>query len=256
MAEPKERPVKIRLRDVHKAFGSKVVLDGVDLDIHEGESVVVIGGSGTGKSVLLKHIIGLLKPDSGSAQVDGVEISSLGPREITTFRRRFGMAFQEGALFDSMNVFENVAFPLRRGSAMSEAEISARVEECLNLVRLAGQGGKAPAELSGGMRRRVGFARAIALKPQILLFDEPNTGLDPVIKALIDELIIAMRQELGSTTVTITHDMRSAFRIADRVGMLYKGKIIAIAPPDEFRKIADPRIQQFINGEAVGPLSA
>ncbi|MEO8505257.1 MAG: ABC transporter ATP-binding protein [Acidobacteriota bacterium] len=251
-----DRPIKIRLRGVSKSFGSKVVLDDLNLDIYEGESVSIIGGSGTGKSVLLKHIIGLLSPDSGTVIVDGVDIASLDNRSITTFRRRFGMAFQEGALFDSMNVFENVAFPLRRASALGEAEIRARVEECLNLVRLSGQSGKAPSELSGGMRRRVGFARAIALKPQILLFDEPNTGLDPVIKAMIDELIVEMRTELGSTTVTITHDMRSAFRISDRVGMLHQGKIIALAPPEEFKKIADERVQQFINGIAVGPLTA
>jgi len=253
---PLERPAKISLRGVSKSFGAKCVLDHCDLDIAEGESLVIIGGSGTGKSVLLKHIIGLLKPDSGTVRVDGVDIASLDHREITTFRRRFGMAFQEGALFDSMNVFENVAFPLRRASSLGESEIKARVEECLGLVRLGGQGGKAPSELSGGMRRRVGFSRAIALKPQILLFDEPNTGLDPVIKALIDELIVDMRKELGSTTVTITHDMRSAFRIADRVGMLFKGKIIALAPPEEFKRIDDARVQQFIHGEAVGPLTA
>ena len=256
MPPPPERPAKIVLRGVSKSFGPKVVLDGCDLEIAEGESVVIIGGSGTGKSVLLKHIIGLLKPDAGSVRVDGVDLTSLDHHEITQFRRRFGMAFQEGALFDSMSVAENVAFPLRRGSKMSEGEIRSRVEECLGLVRLAGQGSKAPSELSGGMRRRVGFARAIALKPQILLFDEPNTGLDPVIKALIDELIVDMRRELGSTTVTITHDMRSAFRIADRVGMLYKGKIVALAPPEEFKRIDDARVQQFIHGEAVGPLTA
>ncbi len=253
---PLERPAKISLRGVSKSFGTKVVLDQCDLDIAEGESIVIIGGSGTGKSVLLKHIIGLLRPDAGSVRVDGIDIATLDHREITTFRRRFGMAFQEGALFDSMSVAENVAFPLRRGSTLGESAIKARVDECLGLVRLAGQGGKAPSELSGGMRRRVGFARAIALKPQILLFDEPNTGLDPVIKALIDELIVDMRRELGSTTVTITHDMRSAFRIADRVGMLYKGKIIALAPPEEFKRIDDARVQQFIHGEAVGPLTA
>ena len=173
-----ERPVKIRFRGVSKSFGPKVVLDDLNLDIYEGESIAIIGGSGTGKSVLLKHIIGLLSPDSGTVTVDGVDIASLDHRAITTFRRRFGMAFQEGALFDSMSVFENVAFPLRRASSLSDTEIVARVEECLSLVRLSGQGGKAPSELSGGMRRRVGFARAIALKPQILLFDEPNTGLD------------------------------------------------------------------------------
>jgi phospholipid/cholesterol/gamma-HCH transport system ATP-binding protein len=250
-----EAPVQIALRGVHKSFGPKVVLDGADLEVRDGESVVVIGGSGTGKSVLLKHIIGLLRPDSGTVEVDGVEIGNLDRRELTRFRRRFGMSFQEGALFDSMSVGENVAFPLRRASELSKSEIDDRVAECLRLVRLEGVDKKMPSELSGGMRRRVGFARAIALKPQILLFDEPNTGLDPVIKALIDELIISMRETLGSTTVTITHDMRSAFRIADRIGMLHQGKIIALAPPDEFRELDNPIVQQFIHGRADGPLS-
>jgi phospholipid/cholesterol/gamma-HCH transport system ATP-binding protein len=240
---------------VHKSFGPKVVLDGADLEVRDGESVVVIGGSGTGKSVLLKHIIGLLRPDSGTVEIDGVAIGELNRQELTRFRRRFGMSFQEGALFDSMSVGENVAFPLRRASELSKSEIDDRVAECLRLVRLEGVDKKMPSELSGGMRRRVGFARAIALKPQILLFDEPNTGLDPVIKALIDELIISMRETLGSTTVTITHDMRSAFRIADRIGMLHQGKIIALAPPDEFRELDNPIVQQFIHGRADGPLS-
>ena len=250
-----EAPVQIALRGVHKSFGPKVVLDGADLEVRDGESMVVIGGSGTGKSVLLKHIIGLLRPDSGTVEIDGVAIGELNRQELTRFRRRFGMSFQEGALFDSMNVGENVAFPLRRASELSKSEIDDRVAECLRLVRLEGVEKKMPSELSGGMRRRVGFARAIALKPQILLFDEPNTGLDPVIKALIDELIISMRETLGSTTVTITHDMRSAFRIADRIGMLYQGKIIALAPPDEFRQLDNPIVQQFIHGRADGPLS-
>jgi phospholipid/cholesterol/gamma-HCH transport system ATP-binding protein len=248
-------PAKIELRGIRKSFGQKLVLDGCDLVVREGESVVIIGGSGTGKSVLLKHMIGLLRPDSGTVEVDGVDINALGRREITRFRRRFGMSFQEGALFDSMSVFENVAFPLRRAAHLDPPRVRERVQECLRLVQLEGVGEKMPSELSGGMRRRVGFARAIALKPEILLFDEPNTGLDPVIKALIDELIVDLRHSLGSTTVTITHDMRSAFRIADRIGMLHRGKIVALAPPDEFRELPDPRVQQFIHGLAAGPLT-
>jgi phospholipid/cholesterol/gamma-HCH transport system ATP-binding protein len=246
---------KIALRGLRKSFGSKVVLDGLDLDIAEGESVAIIGGSGTGKSVLLKHIIGLVKPDAGTVRIDGVDLATLGNRELTRFRRRFGMAFQEGALFDSMSVWENVAFPLRR-AAKPSAEIEARVAECMRLVRLEGAEKKMPGELSGGMRRRVGFARAIALEPEILLFDEPNTGLDPVIKALIDEVIVEMRETLGATVVTITHDMKSAFRIADRIGMLHEGKILAIAPPEEFKRLDDGRIQQFLQGRADGPLTS
>jgi phospholipid/cholesterol/gamma-HCH transport system ATP-binding protein len=246
---------KIRLRDLHKSFGPKVVLDGLTLDIQAGESVVVIGGSGTGKSVLLKHIIGLLKPDSGTTEVDGQAVEAMGNKEITEFRRKFGMSFQEGALFDSMTVWQNIAFPLQRLTQMSRAEIDARVHECLGLVRLDNVAEKLPSQLSGGMRRRVGFARSVAHSPEILLFDEPTSGLDPVTTALIDEVILDLNDRVKATTVTITHDMMSAFRIGDRVAMLYQGKIIAAAPPDEFRRLEDPRIQQFINGEAEGPLT-
>ncbi|HEX2252486.1 MAG TPA: ABC transporter ATP-binding protein [Thermoanaerobaculia bacterium] len=248
--------VKIRLRDLHKSFGPRVVLDGIDLDVQEGESLVLIGGSGTGKSVLIKHVIGLLRPDRGLVEVDGVAINDLHYRELTTFRRRFGMAFQEGALFDSMNVRENVAFPLRRQTAMSRREIEERVDECLELVKLEGQGHKVPSELSGGMRRRVGFARAIAMEPDIVLFDEPTTGLDPVTTALIDDVILELLRGVDSTAITITHDMTSAFRIADRIGMIHGGKIIALAPPEEFRRLDDPRVRQFIEGRSEGPLSA
>jgi phospholipid/cholesterol/gamma-HCH transport system ATP-binding protein len=261
MTEPVKRPdtpadsVKIRIRDLHKSFGSKVVLDGLTVDIAPAESLVVIGGSGTGKSVLLKHVIGLLKPDSGTVEVDGVAVETLGNREITEFRRKFGMSFQEGALFDSMTVWQNVAFPLQRLKKMSHGEINDRVEECLEMVRLQGVGDKLPSQLSGGMRRRVGFARAVAHEPEILLFDEPTTGLDPVTTALIDEVILDLSNRLKTTTITITHDMESAFRIGDRIAMLNRGKIIAEAPPEEFKRLDDPRVQQFIHGRADGPLS-
>ena len=248
-------PAKIQLRQVHKAFGPKVVLKGVDLEIREGESLVIIGGSGTGKSVLLKHIIGLLRPDRGSVIIDGTDLSTLDYREITGFRRRFGMAFQEGALFDSMTVAENIAFPLQRARRFQRPEIRERVRECLGLVRLEGAEGKMPSELSGGMRRRVGFARAIALEPAILLFDEPTSGLDPVMTALIDDVILDLQRDLESTTVTITHDMTSAFRIADRIAMLHRGEIIAIGTPEELRANTDPRLLQFLEGRAEGPLS-
>jgi len=245
---------KIRLEQVSKAFAGKVVLDRLDLEIAAGDSVVVLGGSGTGKSVLLKHMIGLLKPDSGRVTVDGVELAKLDEREITAFRRRFGMSFQEGALFDSMTVWENVAFPLKR-AGRARAEIQSRVAECLEMVHLDGAERKMPAELSGGMRRRVGFARAIALEPEILLFDEPTTGLDPVIKAVIDELILELQGNLHTTAVTITHDLDSAFRIADRIALLFRGKIVAYAPPAEFRALEDARVQQFIRGLSTGPLT-
>lgn len=247
-------PVKIDLQKVSKSFGEKMVLDELDLAIYEGESVVILGGSGSGKSVLLKHMIGLLRPDAGRIVVDGVDIATLDERAITGFRRRFGMSFQEGALFDSMTVWENVAFALRRANRPRE-EIAARVAACLEMVHLEGADRKMPAELSGGMRRRVGFARAIALEPKILLFDEPTTGLDPVMKAVIDELILELQAKLGSTAVSITHDMDSAFRIAERIAMLHQGRIIAYAPPAEFRASPDPRVQQFIQGLASGPLT-
>ncbi|HEX4960325.1 MAG TPA: ABC transporter ATP-binding protein [Thermoanaerobaculia bacterium] len=246
---------KIHIHDLHKAFGSKVVLDGVNVDVANAESVVVIGGSGTGKSVLLKHIVGLLKPDSGTVEVDGTAVETLGNRQITEFRRKFGMAFQEGALFDSMTVWQNVAFPLQRLTKMSRSEIGDRVEECLSMVRLEGVGEKLPSQLSGGMRRRVGFARAVAHQPEILLFDEPTTGLDPITTALIGEVILDLSDRLKTTTVTITHDMELAFSIGDRIAMLHQGKIIAEAPPKEFQKLDDPRVQQFIHGKAEGPLS-
>jgi len=246
---------EVVLEDLHKSFGALRVLDGLDLVVHRGESMVVIGGSGVGKSVLLKHIIGLLSPDSGRVVVDGVDLSTLSSRELTTFRRRFGMAFQEGALFDSMTVAENVGFSLKRLTGLSRGAIRERVDECLRMVRLEGVNEKLPAELSGGMRRRVGFARAIAHEPRILLFDEPTTGLDPVITALIDEVINDLSDNLHTTTITITHDMTSAFRIADRIGLLVEGRIVALAAPEEFRHLDDPRVQQFIHGKAEGPLT-
>ncbi|MDX1631987.1 MAG: ABC transporter ATP-binding protein [Thermoanaerobaculia bacterium] len=245
---------KIRLRGVEKSFDGHPVLRGIDLEIGEGDSLAVIGGSGVGKSVLLKHMIGLLEPDAGTVEVDGVDLASLDFREITRFRLRFGMSFQEGALFDSMTVWENIAFPLRR-ARRAKGEIRERVAECLEMVRLEGAEEKMPSELSGGMRRRVGFARAIALEPEILLLDEPTTGLDPVISAVIDELILEMRDRLHATTVMISHDMTSAFRVGERIGMLHDGRIIALASPDEFRRLDDPRVRQFLERKAEGPLT-
>lgn len=236
----------IRLRGLHKAFGAKTVFSGLDLDVQAGESMVVVGGSGAGKSVLLKHITGLLQPDQGIVEIDGVKLSDLDTKSLTEFRRNFGMAFQEGALFDSMTVGENIAFPLVRRRRRSPQEIRDRVAECLRLVQLPGLEPKMPSELSGGMRRRVGFARAIVHEPRILLFDEPTSGLDPLTKAVIDELILEIQRSLGSTLVTISHDMGSVFRIADRMAMLYDGKIIAAGPPAEMRRSTDPRVSEFL----------
>ena len=246
---------KISLQHVYKAFAGKEVLKDLSIDVANGESVVIVGGSGTGKSVTLKHIIGLMQPDAGHVYVDGQDLCCMKPVELNEFRKRFGMAFQEGALFDSMSVFENVAFPLRRHTKKSEKEIRDRVEECLDQVHLIGVETKRPSELSGGMRRRVGFARAISLQPEILLFDEPTTGLDPVISDVIAELIEEMDDRLHTTTVTITHDMKVAFKIADRVAMLHRGHIIEDGTPAQFQASHNPIVQQFIEGRASGPLT-
>jgi phospholipid/cholesterol/gamma-HCH transport system ATP-binding protein len=247
---------KIRIRSLRKSFGRKLVLDGLDLEVGRGESVVIIGGSGSGKSVLLKHVIGLLRPDAGIVEVDGKQPQHLGNREITEFRRKFGMSFQEGALFDSMTVRQNIAFPLTRLRRLTRAQIAARVDDCLDMVHLERDAGeKMPAQLSGGMRRRVGFARAIAHEPDILLFDEPTTGLDPVTTAVVGEVIEEIRERTRATTLTISHDMQSAFKIGDRIAMLLGGKIIAAAPPGEFQRLPDPRVQQFLRGSSRGPLT-
>ena len=245
----------ISLQHLHKSFGGKPVLRDMSIDVDQGESLVIVGGSGTGKSVTLKHIIGLLKPDKGHVLVADHDITTMNDVELNRFRRHFGMSFQEGALFDSMSVFENVAFPLRRHTKMTDREIRDRVMECLEDVHLHNVEKKRPSELSGGMRRRVGFARAISLKPDILLFDEPTTGLDPVISDVIADLIVEMDQKLGTTTVTITHDMKVAFKIADRVAMLHEGRIIAEGTPEKFQASNNPIVEQFIEGRAQGPLT-
>jgi phospholipid/cholesterol/gamma-HCH transport system ATP-binding protein len=245
---------KLTAEDLHKSFGEKVVLDGVSFEVAEGESLAIVGPSGTGKSVLLKHLIGLLQPDSGRVLVGDVDLWSLDVFERNTLRRKFGMSFQEGALFDSMTVFENVAFPLRR-SKLPAKKIRDRVRECLDIVHLEGVEKRYPSELSGGMRRRVGFARAIAHEPEILLFDEPNTGLDPIMTDIIDEVILEMREKTHATIVTITHNMPSAQKIGDRIALLFGGKILFQAAPDEFLKSEDPAVRQFVDGRAEGPLT-
>ncbi|MGH9419019.1 MAG: ABC transporter ATP-binding protein [Thermoanaerobaculia bacterium] len=245
----------ISMQHVDKTLGGRKVLDDMSIDVDRGESLVIVGGSGVGKSVTLKHMIGLMKPDRGHIVIDGHDISAMKDVELNSFRRKFGMSFQEGALFDSMSVFENIAFPLRRHTKFGETQIRERVDECLDLVHLEGVSSKRPSELSGGMRRRVGFARAISLKPEILLFDEPTTGLDPVISDVIAGLIVEMDRTLNTTTVTITHDMKVAFKIADRVAMLYEGRIVEEGTPEEFQRSRNPIVQQFIEGRAEGPFT-
>ncbi len=247
--------VMISLRGISKAFGANRVLDALDLEMARGETTVVIGGSGTGKSVLLKHIIGLLRPDAGDVVVGGVSVPALRGRELKDFRKGFGMLFQGAALFDSLTVLENVAFGLREHQHLPEGEVRERVRAKLELVGLRDVEGLWPAELSGGMKKRVALARALAMEPGILLYDEPTTGLDPIRADAINELIIELRGRLGVTGVAITHDMTSAYKIADRIAMLYKGKIIAVGTPQEIRESADPVVRQFISGSARGPIT-
>ncbi len=245
----------LSIRNLCKSFGSQSVLQGISFDIPQGKTYVVIGGSGQGKSVLLKHIMRLLVSDSGDVLVGGTPIMALGSQEMDRIRQKMGMVFQEAALFDSMSLLENVAFPLRMHSNFRDREIRKIAEEMLEKVGLRGVGGKMPSEVSGGMKKRVGIARAIAMKPGILLYDEPTTGLDPVLSSAIDELILKMRDDLGVTSLVISHDMKSAFRIADRIIFLYQGKIQASGTPNEIRESEDPVVRQFISGDTHGPIS-
>ena len=244
----------IRIRDLHKSFGELHVLRGVDLDVARGESLVIIGSSGTGKSVLLKHVIGLLAPDHGDLVVDGSSVPGLGRDALSRLRRRMGMLFQYAALFDSMNVGDNVAFALRQQRDWPEARVQERVREVLRWVGLKGIEGKVPAELSGGMKKRVGLARAIALEPEIILYDEPTSGLDPILADQINDLIVDLNTRLNATSLTITHDMVSAYKIADRIAMLHEGKIEEAGTPQQIQASDNAVIQQFINGRADGPI--
>lgn len=240
----------IRLVDVQKAFGPKQVLNGFTLDVLEGETMVIIGYSGTGKSVAIKHIVGLLEPDSGEVVVDGLEVPRLPRRELYKLRARIGYVFQFAALFDSLTIGENVAMGLRKQGELDEREISERVDQALDLVDLPGVQSKFPAELSGGMRKRVGIARSVALRPKYMLYDEPTTGLDPVTSAVIDDLMVRMRDKLGVTSIVITHDMRSAYTVGTRIAMLYQGRVRQVGTVDEIQHTSDPVVRQFIEGRA------
>jgi phospholipid/cholesterol/gamma-HCH transport system ATP-binding protein len=240
----------IEVRQLKKSFGSQLILGGVDLRIDSGESAVIIGRSGGGKSVLLKHLIGLLRPDSGEVLVDGDAITHMNERQLLRVRRKFGMVFQGAALFDSMTVAENVAFGLRRHEHLTEGDVAKRVAAALEMVDLPGTERKKPAELSGGMRKRVGLARAIIYEPRIVLYDEPTTGLDPIASDSIDHLIMRVRDQLNVTSVVVTHDMRSARRVGNHVFMLHNKKIYAHAAPEELFASQDAVVRQFIDGVA------
>ena len=244
----------IRFQDISKSFGPNRVLDGLDLEIRTGETLAVIGQSGSGKSVLLKILIGILDADRGSVFVDDVEVTGLGRDARQEAACKFGMLFQASALFDSMNVGENVAFGLKRRTDLNRAAIAKIVADSLAKVGLRGIEHLMPHELSGGMRKRVGLARAIAYRPEIILYDEPSTGLDPIRADAINDLILLLQKEMGVTSIVITHDMVSAQKVADRIAMLYGGKIIAVGAPDEIRNSADPVVRQFLLGRADGPI--
>ncbi len=239
----------IEFQDLHKAFDEKQVLQGFSLEIRDAETLVIIGYSGSGKSVALKHIVGLLHPDAGDVIVDGQAVSTLDRDGLTLLRRGIGYVFQFAALFDSMTVADNLALGLKR-RGLGEEEIEERVREALALVDLSGTGDRMPAELSGGMRKRVGIARAIALRPRYILYDEPTTGLDPVTSAVIDRLMVRTREHLGVTGVVVTHDMRSAYTVGDRIAMLYEGRVRQVGSVEEIQQTEDPVVRQFIEGRA------
>ena len=247
-------PTKIRVVNLHKSFAKNWVLRGVHLEVRQGESMVVIGGSGSGKTVLIRCIIGLVRPEEGEIYVDGLEITRLGERRLNEVRKKFGMLFQGGALFDSMKVWENVGFGLRRHTRLKEEEVRRIATEKLRLLGLKNVEDLMPAELSGGMKKRVSLARAIAMGPEILLYDEPTTGIDPVMADAINELIVQMREQLKVTSIAITHDMKSAYKIGDRIAMLYQGEIIEVGTPEEIKNSSNPIVQQFVQGKSEGPI--
>lgn len=246
---------KIVIENLHKSFGEKSVLRGIDLSVEQGEILCIIGKSGTGKSVILKHLVGIIEPDEGAIIVDGINlIGNTGPvrHEIVS---KYGILFQGAALFDSMNIFDNVAFGLRR-RGVNEDEVNLIVNESLAQVGLPDSGDKRPSELSGGMQKRAGLARSIAVRPEIMLYDEPTTGVDPITAGVVDRLIVKMRDTYAMTSVVVTHDMTSAYRIADRIVMVYEGKVIFTGTGEEIKKSEDPYVMQFIEGTVRGPINA
>ena len=244
----------IELRNVNKTFGNRKILDNISLQIEKGETMVIMGGSGCGKSTLLRMIIGALKPDSGEIFINGRDVTRLNEDEMNEVRKKFGMLFQSAALFNSMNVGENVALPLREHTKLNESIINIMVKMKLELVGLTGFENLKPSEISGGMKKRVGLAGAIAMDPEIVFYDEPGAGLDPIVASVIDKLITDLSKKLGITSVVVTHEMDSAFRIADRITMLYQGRILEIGTPEEIKKTSSKVIQQFISGSPDGPI--
>ena len=244
----------ISIRGLSKSFTGKPVLQGLDLDIHDGECLSIIGRSGCGKSVLLKHIIGLITPDEGTISIDGEDLGAMSKERLYAVRQKFGILFQGSALFDSMTVEENIALALREHKLIPESEIQGVVDNTLTMVGLPGIESLKPAELSGGMKKRVGLARAIALNPRYILYDEPTTGLDPIMADIINEMIIRLNEKLSVTTVVVTHDMVSSYKVASRIVMLHRGKIIFSGSPEETRNASDPVVRQFIEGSAEGPI--
>lgn len=245
-----EDDIFIRVRGLHRHFGLQHVLKGVDLDVYRGETLALLGGSGGGKSVLIKHFLGLLQPDAGTVCVDGEDITGLPERKLVNVRRKVSMMFQGGALFDSLTVAENVAFPLRESGIRDEVTLSQRVGEALEIVRLSGQEQKMPADLSGGMRKRVALARAVVERPSCVLYDEPHSGLDPVTGDTIDHLIKELQTDHGITNVVITHELRSVFRIADRIVFMKAGKVYWTGRPEEMRGSKDPELRNFVEGSS------
>ena len=255
MQTDNKKETVISVKNLVKNFGSRRILNGVTLDIYQGETLVVMGGSGCGKSTFLRHLIGAIRPDEGEVRMFGKDIATASEDEMDQIRRRFGMLFQSGALFDSMNVAENIALPLREHTKLDDNVISIIVKMKLELVGLRGFENLMPSQLSGGMKKRVGLARAIVMDPSIIFYDEPTAGLDPVMTGVIDKLTMDFTRKLNITSVVVTHDMNSVFRIADRIVMLHQGNILQIGTPDEIRHSKNPHVRQFITGEAEGPIS-
>jgi phospholipid/cholesterol/gamma-HCH transport system ATP-binding protein len=249
-----EREVVVKVNDLTKKFGERTVLNGVNLEIYRGETFVIMGGSGCGKSTLLRHMIGNIKPTSGRVHLLGQDITDLYGSQLDEVRKKIGMSFQSSALFDSMTVGENVSLPLKEHTRLDKSVIEIMLKMKLELVGLRGFEGLMPSEISGGMRKRVGLARAIAMDPQIIFYDEPTAGLDPIVAAVIDKLIVDLSKKLSITSIVVTHDMKSVMRIADRIAMLYEGKVLEVGSPEEIKNSSNDIIQQFINGQFDGPI--